>query len=147
MQAIARKVKSLRGVGGVERGQNIFDLIDEVSSDPAAVATLKKSLQSPMLEARDHMPQCTVTSVTCQPDTCGQSRDLEQIRTNALPALPGLFTSWHNLARRPRFRYNRARCDCSGSHMRRRGGTLELRPAPAGNPRWFRARFLGRKHQ
>src|SRR5712691_7219218 len=89
MQAIARKVKSLRGVGGVERGQNIFALIDEVSSDPAAVATLKKSLKSHLLAARAHMPQCTLTSVTCQPETCGQSRDLEQMRTNALPGSTG----------------------------------------------------------
>src|SRR6266853_113585 len=77
MQAIARKVKCLRAVGGVERGQNIFDLVDEVSSDLAAVAALVKSFQSPMFEARHHRPQCTATSVTCQPDACGPSRDLE----------------------------------------------------------------------
>ena len=55
MQAIAGKVESLRGVGGVERGQNIFDSVKEICPDLAAVVTLEKSFQPPVLEAQDHL--------------------------------------------------------------------------------------------
>jgi hypothetical protein len=55
MQAIAGKIKSLRSARGVERSQNIFDLVDEISSDLAAVATFVTSFQPLMLETYDHI--------------------------------------------------------------------------------------------
>ena len=55
MQAIAGKIKGLRSVCSVEGSQNIFDLVNEISSDLTAVATFVKSLQSLVFETDDHI--------------------------------------------------------------------------------------------
>jgi hypothetical protein len=47
----------LRRFRGIERGQDIFDSVDEVCPDLTAVATLEKSLQPPVLKAPDHLEQ------------------------------------------------------------------------------------------
>jgi len=54
MQPIAGKVEGLRRFRGIERGQNIFNSVDEVSPDVAAVALLEKPFSAPVLEAPDH---------------------------------------------------------------------------------------------
>jgi hypothetical protein len=57
VQAIAGKVEGLRRFRGIERGQDIFDSVDEVCPDLTAVATLEKSLQPPVLKAPNHLEQ------------------------------------------------------------------------------------------
>jgi hypothetical protein len=54
MQAVAGKIESVGRFRGVERGQNIFDSLDEVCPDLTGVVTLEKPFKPPVLKALDH---------------------------------------------------------------------------------------------
>jgi hypothetical protein len=54
MQAITGEIEALGAFGGVQRGQDIFDLVHEICADLTSVAVLEEPLQPLVFKAADH---------------------------------------------------------------------------------------------
>jgi hypothetical protein len=104
MQAIAGEIESVGRSRGVERGQNIFDSLDEVCPDLTAVVTLEKPFQPLCLKLWIILRQ--VYSDKCPLSTVTFALGINQTISKAM-------------ARHPRFRYNRADPGCPALRIRR----------------------------